>query len=257
MMRLMQHPLLATKPLAARSTWPLLCVVFALVSACGGASTEQQSETTVVARRDDGPREEPRDGVAISGLMGTVSSESVRDTLQMRQDRFLACFTDRLEHVRVLGGTIELAFRVKVDGSVLWVYPKRSTIGDRETERCILGVAGSVHFRRPNGGEAEFSWPFEVAPPDDVRPPLSWTSDRVAPLLAQHLDLGSRCRPAGSDVTYSITAYVAPGGAVLAAGGAPSGPGGIDSVDCVLDMVRGWPMPNPGSYPAKITFDVQ
>ncbi len=236
----------------------LLFFLAAPLAACGAAAQETQTEeTTVATQRDDGQRDEPRDGVAITGLMGTISSDSVRDTLQMRQDRFLDCFERRLDDIHVLGGTIELAFRVKVDGTVLWVYPKRSTIGDRETERCILGVASTVRFRRPNGGEAEFSWPFEVAPPDDVRPALSWTSDRVAPLLAQNLDLGSRCRPAGSDVTFSITAYVAPGGAVLAAGGAPSAPHGVDAVDCVLDVVRAWPMPNPGPYPAKITFDIQ
>jgi len=236
----------------------LLFFFAAPFAACGAAVQETQTEeTTVGTPRDDGRRDEPRDGVAISGLMGTISPDSVRDTLQMRQDRFLDCFVRRLDDVHVLGGTIELAFRVKVDGSVLWVYPKRSTVGDRETERCILGVASTVRFRRPNGGEAEFSWPFEVAPPDDVRPALSWTADHVAPLLAQNLDLGSRCRPAGSDVTFSITAYVAPGGAVLAAGGAPSAPHGVDSVDCVLDAVRAWPMPNPGPYPAKITFDIQ
>jgi len=236
----------------------LLCFFAAPLAACGAAAQETQTEeTTVATQRDDGPRDEPRDGVAISGLMGTISPDSVRDTLQMRQDRFLDCFMRRLDDVHVLGGTIELAFRVKVDGTVLWVYPKRSTVGDRETERCILGVASTVRFRRPNGGEAEFSWPFEVAPPDDVRPALSWTADHVAPLLAQNLDLGSRCRPAGSDVTFSITAYVAPGGAVLAAGGAPSALHGVDAVDCVLDAVRAWPMPNPGPYPAKITFDIQ
>lgn len=227
------------------------------VSACGGAAAEGETETTtVVARHDDEPRDEPRDGAAISGLMGTISADAVRDTLQMRQDRFLDCFARRLDDVRVLGGTIELAFRVKTDGTVLWVFPKRSTIGDRETETCILGVASTVHFRRPRGGEAEFSWPFEVAPPDDVRPPLTWAPDRVATLLAENLDLGSRCRPAGTSTTFSITVYVGQGGSVLAAGGAPSEYGGVAAVDCVLDTVRAWPMPNPGPYPAKITFDV-
>lgn len=229
-----------------------------LASACGGGGAEEdRAATATVARHDDGERDEPHDGLAMTGLMGTISADSVRDTLQMRQDRFLYCFTRRLDAVSVLGGTIELAFRVKVDGDVLWVYPKHSTIGDRETERCILEVASTAHFHRPRGGEAEFTWPFEVAPPDDVRPALSWMADRVAPQLARDADLGARCRPPGSHVTFSITAYVAPGGTVLAAGGASSDLGGVDAVDCVLDAVRAWSMPDPISYPAKITFDVQ
>ena len=240
------------------AVWWLACATCAgLGAACGGAGAADQDHTVVVAQHDDGRREEPHDGARMSGLMGTISAEGVRDTLQMRQDRFLSCFTHRLDDVSVLGGTIELAFRVRLDGGVRWVYPKRSTIGDRETERCILGVASSVHFRQPSGGEAEFTWPFEVAAPDDVRPAFDWTADRVAPLLAQHSDLGARCRPPGTDVTFSITAYIAPGGAVLAAGGAPSELGGLDAVDCVLDSVRAWSLPDPVSYPAKVTFDVQ
>jgi hypothetical protein len=228
-----------------------------LSGACGGGAAEAETDTTAtVAARDDGTRDEPSDGLAMTGLMGTISADAVRDTLQMRQDRFLYCFTRRLDAVGVLGGTIELSFRVKTDGSVLWVYPKRSTIGDRETERCILDVASTVRFRRPRGGEAEFTWPFEVAPPDDVRPPLNWTADRITPQLSQDAGLAARCRPPGSAVTFSITVYIAPGGAVLAAGGVPSELGGVDSVDCVLEAVRAWSMPDPVSYPAKITFDV-
>ena len=229
-----------------------------VVSACGGAPVEtDEPAPTPRAQTQTQPPPERRDGVAITGLMGTISAEFVRDTLQLRQDRFLRCFTQRLDDVPVLGGTIELAFRVRLDGTVRWVYPRRSTVGDRETERCILEVASTVHFRRPNGGEAEFSWPFEVGLADDVRPPLNWGPERIATPLASAGDLGTRCRAPGTQSTFAVTAYVGAGGRVLAAGAAASDVDGLPAIDCVLDAVRGLRAPDPGAYPAKLTFDVR
>jgi hypothetical protein len=231
-----------------------------LVPACGGAPVAtEEAPPTPPARgaRAETPPAARRDGVAISGLMGTISAEFVRDTLQLRQDRFLRCFTQRLDDVPVLGGTIELAFRVRLDGTVRWVYPRRSTVGDRETERCILEVASTVHFRRPNGGEAEFSWPFEVGLADDVRPPLNWGPERLVSPLASARDLAARCRAPGTQSTFAVTAYVGAGGRVLAAGAAASDVEGLPAIDCVLDAVRGFAAPDPGAYPAKITFDVR
>ncbi len=228
-----------------------------MLAACGGAPVAVEAPAPVAPAPTEAPRAERRDGVAISGLMGTISAESVRDTLQLRQDRFLRCFTQRLDDVPMLGGTIELAFRVRVDGTVLWVYPRRSTVGDRDTERCVLDVASTARFRRPSGGEAEFRWPFEVGLADDVRPPLSWGPERVASPLAGARDLATRCRAPGAASTFAITAYVGQGGQVLAAGGASSDAVGLAAVDCVLASVRAWALPDPGPHPAKLTFDVR
>ena len=248
----MRHPALAI-PLAA----PAALLAAIVVSACGGAAVAPEEPAPAPrARVEAPPPAERREGVSISGLMGTISAEFVRDTLQLRQDRFLRCFTQRLDDVSVLGGTIELAFRVRVDGTVRWVYPRRSTVGDRETERCVLEVASTVHFRRPNGGEAEFSWPFEVGLADDVRPPLNWGPERIAAPLASANGLAARCRAPGTQSTFAVTAYVGSGGRVLAAGAAASDVDGLPAIDCVLEAVRAFQAPDPGAYPAKITFDV-
>ena len=92
------------------AVWWLACATCAgLGAACGGAGAADQDHTVVVAQHDDGRREEPHDGARMSGLMGTISADGVRDTLQMRQDRFLSCFTHRLDDVSVLGGTADKA----------------------------------------------------------------------------------------------------------------------------------------------------
>ena len=65
------------------------------------------------------------------------------------------------------------------------------------------------------------------------------------------------CRPSGNDARYVVTAYVGNGGQVLAAGASTGDMEAAESIDCVADAVRGWAMPDPGSYPAKVRFFVE
>jgi hypothetical protein len=43
----------------------------------------------------------------------------------------------------------------------------------------------------------------------------------------------------------------------MAAGAAADAPEAAESIDCVTQAVAAWAMPDPGSYPAKITFVLQ
>jgi hypothetical protein len=58
--------------------------------------------------------------------------------------------------------------------------------------------------------------------------------------------------------TITVTAYVAPGGSVIAAGAHASGrEASADKVlDCVTEAVSGWTLPDPGLRPAKVSFDI-
>jgi hypothetical protein len=53
-----------------------------------------------------------------------------------------------------------------------------------------------------------------------------------------------------------VTAYVAPGGTVMAAGASAADPEMLEKLDCVTEHVKSWDLPDPGSYPAKVTFSV-
>jgi hypothetical protein len=190
----------------------------------------------------------------VSGTLGTIPTHLIQQRLDPKLPSFQNCFVERSREVEYIAGQIELYFRVKLDGSVRSVFPRGSTIGDRETERCILEIASRTRFPSPRGGgEAEFAWQFEVDPLQDVRPPLAWESERASSALRQHADSIRGCRKSAS---YTVTAYVAPGGTVIAAGASASAFEGSGSLDCVAEAVRSWAMPDPGSYPAKITFTI-
>lgn len=226
---------------------------FLFLAACGGeATTEEHATTTESAEATSGREREAaaNESVQVEGLMGTISATAVQRGIEPRMGRFLRCFTERYEAVEVLGGRFDMAFRVARDGSVLWVYPRASTIGDRETERCLLGVAAGIRFSAPQGGEAEFAYPIEIDAPEDVRPPTFWDPSRVAEAVERQ---ASRLQCPGH---FAVTVYIEPGGEVVAAGASSREQVSAEQLDCVAGAVAGWTMPTPGSYPAKVTFDL-
>lgn len=228
-------------------------VLFALVAACGGADEVPPStEPAPTSTGGETTQAEPSDGVQIEGLMGSISQMAVQRGLDPKMGAFMRCFSPGYEEVEVLGGHFHMAFRVDREGNVLWVYPQSSTIGHRAVERCILDEAASIRFSRPSGGEAEFTYNFEVDPPSDVRPATPWDRSRVVDVV----DAQSSGLSCGHGTT--VTVYVAPGGRVLAAGASAGeldeGPGDASALDCVTEAVSEWEFPDPGSYVAKVSF---
>jgi hypothetical protein len=229
----------------------LLLAALGAAGCGGGDEAREEAEPASTTSGAERPAERD-DGVAITGLMGTIPREQVEATLS--PNMFVRCLTDRMRTVEFLAGDIRLSFRIHTDGSVAWVFPEETSFGDREAERCILDVARRTRFPRPRGGEAEFSWGFGFDAPEDVRPPLSWSADALGERLE---DVGEVARECGVRGSYRVTAYVEPGGSVLAAGGSAPDAESAETLDCILESVRSWEMPDPGSYPAKITFGVQ
>jgi hypothetical protein len=225
-----------------------------LAAGCGGSSTPETTTPEHTTRpRHERDEEAASEGVAVTGLMGTISQDAVRNALEPHMTAFARCFSNRMGDVEFLSGDITMSFRVDTSGNVLWVYPSASTIGDRETETCVLDVARRSHFAAPHGGEAEFTWGFGLDAAEDVRLPTSWPETHVAEVVTANRGALTSC---GRTSGFSITAYVAPGGTVMAAGGTAPDADALPALDCVVTAVRGWTMPDPGSYAAKVSFSI-
>lgn len=235
--------------------WTRLFFVVSLlfVPACGGGTTTTETATrerTETSGRETRREEALPEGASITGLMGTIPARAVTETMNNRMSALARCFADRSDEVAFLEGDITMEFRVHTDGTVAWVYPAATTIGDRETEACILDVARAAHFPRPTGGEAEFSWGFGLEAASDVRLPITWTADHVTATIEANRSTIASCGRTG----FELTAYVSPGGAVLSVGGTAPDADALPALDCVVTAVRRWTMPNPGSYAAKVSF---
>ena len=214
----------------------------------GGASAAESSGDAEVAD----------DGMEVEGILGSMAQATIRRAMSERANAFIECFTQRYDALPVLGGAATLSFRVRGDGRVRWVHLVNSTVGDRQTERCVLRIAAAMRFSPgPVGGDAEFQDTVELPAPDDVRAPVSWQPARLRATLRSSGTSLRSCNVPGDSLR--VTVYVDPGGTAAAVGAAfvPRDPeeDSQAALDCVTQMVARWPFPDPGSYSAMVTFE--
>lgn len=225
------------------------------VAGCGGseaigeagAMASDASRAGAGGERTSRPYEEADDGMIVEGLDGTIRPEAVEDGVRSVLPQMFDCFTARYDDLEILSGDVTIGFRIAIDGRVASAKLLSSTLGDRETERCILSAARTIRFSRPSGGEAEATHSFGVALPEDTRAPEVWPSQRVSRQLGGGAALRS-CGRGEGPLTAAI--YIGPGGRPLAAGAS----GDLDdrALDCVAKKLSSLRYDDPGSYPAKV-----
>ncbi len=240
--------------------WCVFAVAASAASACGagGAGEVAEAPEPVPAEATAGGEvAEPAPVMAVSGegFMGTIPERAIEEALEPKMPKFQRCFFEGAQEVELIGGHIKFYFRVGLDGRVEWVHPRGASIGHRATEKCLLALAAATRFPKPRGGgPAEFVWGFEIDPVGGMRPPVAWEEDRMrATVRAQRGSL-AHCELDGGRLV--VTVYVAPGGEVTSAGAASDSHEASAKIDCVVDAVRAWHMPDPGSYAAKVSFKV-
>ncbi len=234
----------------------LSCVVWLAAVGCGGSASEASTEAPQPAATS-GNEAASSDAhrMQIEGTLGTIPPSRIEAAMAGKLPAFQRCFFEGTGEVEFLAGYIKFYFRVGADGRVEYVHPRSSSIGHRATELCLLDIAKRTRFPKPQGGDAaEFVWGFEIDAPGGVRPPVEWQQDRVADAVTKGRAAIAACGV--GDAHYVVTAYVSTGGSVLAAGAAADSQPAADKIDCVLSAVKTWRMPDPGSYAAKVSFNL-
>ncbi|HET9932897.1 MAG TPA: hypothetical protein VFQ35_19470, partial [Polyangiaceae bacterium] len=151
---------------------------------------------------------------------------------------------------------VSFFLKVDSDGKVSESYLEHSTLGDRDTEKCMLSAVRGRKWPKPVGGMHGLARKsFDFDPPNDVRPPVEWDSDQVKSALKKMGDKLDECRD-GVSGTFEATAYVSTEGRVLAASVTPPNADGERAVDCLVSAIREGSFPSPGSWPAKVTFQL-
>ncbi|MEY4513725.1 MAG: hypothetical protein RLZZ450_5847 [Pseudomonadota bacterium] len=223
--------------------------------ACGGAAPRETAH--VVRNKEPLTRPPPSESLSVSGLRGTLSPFEIEGALKPRLPKFLRCAQQRLGAVEVLAGSITLSFHVATNGAVPGVSPIASSLGDRETERCMLEVSQSTRFPPPHGGEADFTWPLELPGDPDVRAPVALGADAARSAVGARsgeVTAGEALHASCGGGQMLVTAYLDTSGSVLAVGVATPDLATPTELDCIAAGVRSWVFASPGSYLGKVSF---
>jgi hypothetical protein len=188
----------------------------------------------------------------MKGELGVLDEKRVTVTFEELKDGLSRCL-DRGH--KLAAGNVTYAMRIGQDGKAKWAFLKDSTLGDRLVEKCMLELLRGASWPTPQGGEDGLAEkPFEF-PDRDERPPVEWTPDRVASALGSARAKLAACG-ARAGAAFQVTAIVETNGRVGAAGISPPDEHGEQVADCLVGVVRGLKLPSPGSWPAKVSFQV-
>ncbi len=222
-----------------------LVAVVALV-ACGSAPPPPPAPPAAPVRA----ARPHRPGMAMSSELGQLDAAQVDATFQGLLPQLSACLERGARANELLSGHAKLFVRIGQDGRARWAYLVESTLGDRDTERCMLESARRASWPPPEGGEGQAQKAFDFDLAADARPPVAWEPARVRAALEAARPRLAACGPlAGATVTL----YVGTDGAVTAAGVAPRDEKGEGAIDCAADVLRALKLDSPGSWPAKVT----
>jgi hypothetical protein len=231
---------------ASKLRW--LVVPTCLLLGCG--------ETTPAPKTaDEAPETEDGQGsgVSVSSEIGGLNEEEVNDAFESSLDGLQRCLQQGAGRVELLGGSASFFLKIGSGGQVDGSYLEKSTLGDRDTEKCMLEALRKKKWPKPVGGVHGLARKsFDFDPPNDVRPPADYDRDHLDKGLEKIAGKLASCKESGG--SYEATIYVGTDGQVLSAGVTPPDESGESSVDCLVSTLKGASFPSPGSWPAKVTF---
>ena len=233
-----------------------LLAVFAAaftVTACGGSEPPAKAPTHETTDDDGDGSSSP---IAVSAEVGALDEEKVTRVFQDSVSGLQACLNAGAKRVEFIGGSVAFSLEVDQSGHLASGYVAESTLGDRATEKCMLGVLEGKSWPAPVGGQKGLAKKsFDFDPPNDVRAPEQWSEDRVREALDDKASDISACKSSAQG-SYQVTLYVGTSGQALSVGVAPPSARGESAADCLVELLKGVTYPSPGSWPAKVSLSL-
>jgi hypothetical protein len=248
-----------------------LGTVFAslLLLSCGGGSTPDgnvpDGEETATGRGPGASSE----GFASQATVGGMDKRAVLGAVAPVLGVVFVCIDDGLKNIPYLGGEVGIFVQVNKSGRATVAFLERSTLGDHETEACIVGAFKKRQWPRPIGGDVgELSQGFDFSaggfdPPDDWNEGQLKSSmaadageddgDPFGELMGKLSDCNKEAGTNGLDVTM----YLDPDGLVQGVGVGMSDDKGHAAVSCVATTVQTTSFPVPGDNFVKVRLRVR
>jgi hypothetical protein len=220
----------------------------ALAGGCGASAPPPAAEAAPSEQHGD---EKPV-AVSVEAEVGALDELKVKEAFEHAASKLTACFAKGMQRIPYLAGDVRFVLRIGPAGSTRAAFVKDSTLGDRETEECMLGVLKSASWPAPVGGKegrAENSFSFE--PGNDERPPVPWKPEQLGAPFRRAKPALTRCRRGAG--AMKATMYVETDGKATGIGVSTSDERGEAAVACVVDTLRGLTFPSPGSYASKVS----
>ena len=188
----------------------------------------------------------------LGGLDERAAEQSFRDSLEGLE----SCIQDGVQRLEFIGGSIEFAVKVDAASQAADVWAADSTLGERETEKCMFNALRSVSWPAPQGGVFGIARnSFDFRPRRGVKVPAVWDAGKVSRVLARLDGRISQCRGQRSE-RLLITLYIGEGGKALGGGAASEGPIDEQAVDCIVDTLMAADYPAPEQSPTKVRFQL-
>jgi TonB family protein len=226
-------------------------IAFWVFGACGGSTPQAKEPLEVEDRKvETEPTEEPEDDMQIEGTKGTLDVAAAQRTIEGRFDELVGCWQEEARGKRWLGGHVELKFRVNRDGTVKRVHVIQSDLGSWAIEKCLVARSSTLAFTKPEGGEAEITFPFDFPVQTKIK---QLDEEQAAKELAKAWKTLGECEAAPASV--QITVWVGPGGAVKSAGFAAGEAEPFDEAwaECALEKALAWKLTDPRGVVTKAT----
>ncbi len=249
-----------------------LLAIGLVVPGCGGAEKTSESaavDVNEIEQDDEGPTrrrsrvpgmddddDDDDDDVSIEGLKGHLDPYDIQVGMEGHSSALATCFQVEAKHKKFLGGQVELSFTIARDGTVKSVRATKSSVGSWPVEKCLLAESRTMKFKKPKGGEADFSLPLDF----EARRSANWWTEEKAEgaigVLAKELSACSGEAGSAEPRNVWVTLYLGNRGVVESVGFASPHTAGIDTAwaDCAQSRVRAWTLVDPLGKIAKLGF---
>jgi hypothetical protein len=194
--------------------------------------------------------------------LGDIDEDALKRTLAGLQGELRDCLERARARLVAIGGDATLMLRVGEDGHLRHAYFQSSTLGDRDSEKCVLDAFARGAWPKPRGGDAEVRHDFTFEEGADRA--AEWAGEDPGVAISHHKTVRpalDRCRK-GVAGTFRVTAYAKPvegpnlpsGAAkrvkqrgprakqrevqLVAIGVAPPNAEGEERVDCIVEALR-------------------
>jgi hypothetical protein len=196
-------------------------------------------------------------GPSFESEIGALDDTKVKQTFEHVSFKLTGCFTQGAQRIAYLAGEVRFVVRVAKDGSARWVFLKDSTLGDRETEACMIGALKAASWPKPEGGEGLAENSFTFDPGSEERPPVAWSPEQLGAAQKKARSALAQCRKEAGTKSIKATMYVETDGKATSVGVASGDEKGNAAADCVASALKGLKYPSPGSYASKVTISVE